>query len=75
MKDLHSLFLFLLLAHGGPDIDVDDIRVLNGFFQLSAADGGRRVVIIDDADEMNPNAANALLKMLEEPGAGTVLYL
>ncbi|MCX7560924.1 DNA polymerase III subunit delta' [Sulfitobacter sp. F26204] len=56
-------------------IVVDDIRLLNGFFQMSAADGGRRVVIIDDADEMNPNAANALLKMLEEPPDRAVLLL
>ncbi len=56
-------------------IVVDDIRALNGFFQMSAADGGRRVVIIDDADEMNPNAANALLKMLEEPPARATLLL
>ncbi|MEM9968628.1 MAG: DNA polymerase III subunit delta' [Pseudomonadota bacterium] len=56
-------------------IVVDDIRSLNGFFHMSAADGGRRVVIIDDADEMNANAANALLKMLEEPPKGAVLLL
>ena len=56
-------------------IVVDDIRKLNGFFQMSAADGGRRVVIIDDADEMNPNAANALLKMLEEPPARATILL
>ena len=56
-------------------IVVDDIRALNGFFHLSASDGGRRVVIIDDADEMNPNAANALLKMLEEPPARATLLL
>ncbi|KIN64177.1 DNA polymerase III subunit delta' [Sulfitobacter noctilucicola] len=56
-------------------IVVDDIRALNGFFQMSAADGGRRVVIIDDADEMNVNAANALLKMLEEPPERSILLL
>ncbi len=56
-------------------IVVDDIRALNGFFQMSSTDGGRRVVIIDDADEMNVNAANALLKMLEEPPARAVLIL
>ena len=56
-------------------ITVDDIRALGNFFQLSAADGGRRVVIIDAADEMNVNAANALLKMLEEPPARTTLLL
>ena len=56
-------------------IVVDDIRALNGFFQMSSADGGRRVVIIDDADEMNVNAANALLKMLEEPPERATLLL
>ena len=56
-------------------IVVDDMRKMKGFFNLSVADGGRRVVIIDDADEMNPNAANALLKLLEEPPPGAVLFL
>ena len=56
-------------------IVVDDIRAMAGFFQLSAPDGGRRVVIIDAADDMNVNAANALLKMLEEPPARTTLLL
>lgn len=56
-------------------IVVDDIRALGAFFQLSATDGGRRVVIIDAADDMNANAANALLKMLEEPPARTTLVL
>ena len=56
-------------------IVADDVRRLNGFLQMSAADGGRRVVIIDSADEMNTQAANALLKMLEEPPARTTLLL
>jgi DNA polymerase-3 subunit delta' len=56
-------------------IVVDDVRRLRSFFGLSAADGGRRVVIVDPADEMNPNAANAILKLLEEPPAGAVLLL
>ncbi len=56
-------------------IVVDDIRRLGGFFQMSAADGGRRVVIIDAADDMNTSAANALLKMLEEPPANATLLL
>jgi DNA polymerase III subunit delta' len=57
------------------EIVVDDIRKLNRFFGLSATDGGRRVVIVDAADEMNTSAANALLKMLEEPPARTTLLL
>ncbi|UWR21296.1 DNA polymerase III subunit delta' [Sulfitobacter sp. S190] len=56
-------------------IVADDIRALNGFFQMSAPDGGYRVVIIDDADLMNVTAANALLKMLEEPPARALLLL
>jgi DNA polymerase-3 subunit delta' len=57
------------------EIVADDIRALNGFFQMSAPDGGYRVVIIDDADLMNVTAANALLKMLEEPPARALLIL
>ncbi|HEY0213890.1 MAG TPA: DNA polymerase III subunit delta' [Paenirhodobacter sp.] len=49
------------------DIRVDDVRKLKGFLFLSAAEGGRRVVIVDAADDMNTQAANALLKLLEEP--------
>ena len=56
-------------------IVVDDVRKLRGFFGLSATDGGRRVVIVDAADDMNTNAANALLKLLEEPPAGAMLFL
>ncbi|WP_243613320.1 DNA polymerase III subunit delta' [Shimia aestuarii] len=56
-------------------IVVDDIRGLTHFLTMSAADGGRRVVIVDAADEMNVNAANALLKMLEEPPANTTMLL
>ncbi len=56
-------------------ITVDEARKLRGFFALSAADGGRRVVIVDTADEMNPNAANALLKLLEEPPERTTMFL
>lgn len=56
-------------------ITVDDVRALRRFLGLSAADGGWRVVIIDSADEMNRNAANALLKFLEEPPAATIFLL
>ena len=56
-------------------ITVEEVRKLNGFFGLSAADGGHRIVIVDSADEMNPSAANALLKVLEEPPKGAVLIL
>jgi DNA polymerase III subunit delta' len=56
-------------------ITVDEVRRLNGFFGLSASGGGRRIVIVDAADDMNTSAANALLKVLEEPPKGAVLFL
>ncbi|MEM6483340.1 MAG: DNA polymerase III subunit delta', partial [Pseudomonadota bacterium] len=56
-------------------IVAEDVRDLAGFFALKAADGGRRVVLVDAADDMNTHAANALLKMLEEPPAQTTLLL
>lgn len=57
------------------DIRVDEVRKLKNFFSLSSADGGRRVVIIDAADDMNPSSANAILKLLEEPPARTTLLM
>ena len=56
-------------------ITVDEIRRLNRFLGLTATDGGCRVVILDAADDMNVSAANALLKLLEEPPGNTVLIL
>ncbi|MBU2981722.1 DNA polymerase III subunit delta' [Lentibacter algarum] len=56
-------------------IVVDDVRELGRFLSMSAAEGGRRVVIIDAADELNVQAANALLKMLEEPPALTTFLI
>ncbi len=56
-------------------ISVDDVRKLKSFFSMSNPDGGRRVVIVDAADEMNVAAANALLKVLEEPPADCILLL
>ncbi len=57
------------------EITVDEARKLKGFFSFSATDGGRRVVIVDSADEMNSSAANAVLKLLEEPPARSFLLL
>jgi DNA polymerase-3 subunit delta' len=56
-------------------LDVDEVRRLGGFFGMTAGAGGWRVAIVDSADEMNDNAANALLKVLEEPPARGLLLL
>ncbi len=57
------------------EITVDAVRGLKKFFHMSAADGGRRVVIVDAADELNRNAANAILKELEEPPSDCTILL
>ncbi|WP_411890749.1 DNA polymerase III subunit delta' [Yoonia sp. SDW83-1] len=57
------------------EITVDAVRSLKTFFHMSAADGGRRVVIVDAADELNRNAANAILKELEEPPENCTILL
>lgn len=56
-------------------ISVDEVRRLRSFLSLSAEEGSRRVVIVDSADEMNLNAANALLKSLEEPPPQTIFLI
>ncbi|MGV1014534.1 MAG: DNA polymerase III subunit delta', partial [Methyloceanibacter sp.] len=56
-------------------IGVDEVRRLRAFLGHSAGEAGWRVVIVDRADELNQNAANALLKALEEPPPLTLFLL
>lgn len=80
-----------IIAHAHPDlfvlerlgedgkvrkvIPVDEARGLSEFFSKSPASAPHRVAIVDAADDLNVNAANALLKTLEEPPARGVLLL
>lgn len=57
------------------DITVDAARELPEFFSKAPSRSGFRVAIVDAADDMNLNAANALLKTLEEPPERGVLFL
>ncbi|MDP6406549.1 MAG: DNA polymerase III subunit delta' [Alphaproteobacteria bacterium] len=57
------------------EIVVGDVRRALPFFAQTAAEGGWRVAVVDCADEMNRNAANALLKVLEEPPQRGLLLL
>ena len=59
----------------GQWIGVDEVRRLRAFLGNTAGETGFRVVIVDRADELNQNAANALLKMLEEPPPETLFLL
>lgn len=56
-------------------IAVDDVRKAGDFMRLTPSEGGWRVVVVDSVDELNVNAANALLKVLEEPPERSLLFL
>jgi len=56
-------------------ITVDETRETISFFGSTAAVDGWRVCIVDTVDELNPNAANALLKILEEPPQRSLFLL
>ena len=71
----------MVLEREGPDgkprkvIPVNDARKLAEFFSKSPATAAHRVAIIDAADDLNVNAANAILKTLEEPPPRGVLLM
>jgi DNA polymerase-3 subunit delta' len=57
------------------EIVVEQVRELSARLAMASQFGGWQIVVIDPADAMNANAANALLKTLEEPSAQTLLLL
>ncbi len=56
-------------------IRVDEVRGLRGFMSLTPAEGGFRVVVLDEPETMDAAGQNAILKTLEEPPARAVLLL
>jgi DNA polymerase-3 subunit delta' len=59
----------------GAEIKVDAIREMGKFAFTTSHKGGRKVVVLEDAHLLNRNAANALLKTLEEPPEDTFILL
>jgi DNA polymerase-3 subunit delta' len=57
------------------EIKVDQVRELADFLYVRSHRGGVRVALVHPAEDMNENAANALLKGLEEPPAGAMFIL
>ena len=79
-EETHADFITVGLLHksdGSTEkmIKVDQIRALQKKLALKSYEGGRRIILIMDADRMNPSTANALLKTLEEPPSDTVFLL
>jgi DNA polymerase-3 subunit delta' len=59
----------------GQAIRIDQIRQLHAQLMLQAYEGGTKVAVLDDAERLTGEAANALLKVLEEPPARTLFVL
>lgn len=57
------------------EIVVEQIRDLRERLSMTGLTGGRKIAFIEEADTMNTEASNALLKTLEEPSRGTILFL
>jgi DNA polymerase-3 subunit delta' len=57
------------------EIAVDDVRKAGEFFSHTAGAGGWRVCVVDSADDLNAESANALLKTLEEPPERSLIIL
>ena len=62
-------------AEPGKAIGVDQVREVTRYLTHTAQYGGYKAVIVDPADRMNANAANSLLKTLEEPPAWSLILL
>ena len=71
----HPNVLWIEPEKEGQAIKVDQIRLVSDFVNQSSLQGDIRVVIINPANNMNINAANALLKTLEEPASGAMMIL
>ena len=57
------------------EITIDQVRALEEFLQVGGHRQGRRIILVNPAEAMNRNTANALLKSLEEPGEGVHFIL
>ncbi len=56
-------------------IKIDQVRSLRKRLMFAPIEGGRRLIIVNDSHAMNPEASNAMLKMLEEPPGNTHIVL
>jgi DNA polymerase-3 subunit delta' len=74
-SESHPDFKLIEPEEGSATIKIDQIRQLVNFFSHSSQQGGRKIAILTPAEALNNNAANALLKTLEEPSFNSVIIL
>lgn len=71
----HPDLLTIDIPEGKNEINVETARKIAPFLRMTASAGGWRIVIVDNADTMNRNGQNAILKILEEPPKNALLIL
>jgi len=75
LADAHPDYRKLVPEGANAAIKVDPVRALVEWLQLTASQGSYRVALLEQADTLNRNAANSLLKTLEEPSDNAILIL
>jgi len=71
----HADLFWVELGEGSTRVSIGQIRALQNALHLRSTEGGRRAAVIADAEWMNKEAQNALLRILEEPPPDTTLVL
>lgn len=71
----HPDLLVIELIDGDKDIKVEQVRKLASFMSKTPAISKNKVVVIDSINDLNNNAANAILKLLEEPTPNTYFFI
>jgi DNA polymerase III subunit delta' len=71
----HADFVNIGLEEKSKQIKVDQIRAVIEFISKTSQQGGMKIVVIEPAEQMNINAANSLLKCLEEPAGDSLIIL
>ena len=59
----------------GKDIKIEEVRKLINFINKSTYLNDLKIVIIDNAEKLNLNSSNALLKAIEEPSSNTFFFI
>ena len=75
LADSHPDFRKLVPEGANAAIKVDPVRAMVDWLQLTAGQSSYRIALLEQADTLNRNAANSLLKTLEEPGDHAILIL
>ena len=75
MENLHPNFFLIDNNSSLNDIKIDDVRNLTNFLKKSTFSSDLKIVLIDNAEYLNLNSSNSLLKVLEEPSKSTFFFL